>query len=63
MTINELKETIIKMRNGLDEDIRNLADEMEALDPASKDFEDLDIEYNFISGQVVGLNYVLAQIG
>ena len=63
MTINELKETVTKMRNGLDEDLRNLADEMEALDPASKDFEDLDIEYNFISGQVVGLNYVLAQIG
>ena len=62
MTLNELKENVAAMRNGLDEDLRNLADEMEALDPACKDFEDLDIEYNFISGQVTALNYVLAQV-
>ena len=59
----DLKQEITQMRNGLDEDLRNLADEMEALDPASKDFEDLDIEYNFISGQIVGLNYVLSKMG
>ena len=51
------------MRDGLQEDQRNLADEMEALDPASKDFADLDFEYNFIGGQVAAFNYVLAQIG
>ena len=51
------------MRNGLEEDLRNLADEMEALDPASKDFAELDFEYNFINGQVSAFNYVLAQIG
>jgi hypothetical protein len=54
---------IFNMRNGLDEDLRNLADEMESLDPASKDFADLDFEYNFINGQVAAFNYVLTKIG
>ena len=62
MEIKDLKENISKMRNGLEEDQRNLADEMEALDPAAKDFADLDFEYNYISGQVVALNYVLAMM-
>ena len=51
------------MRNGLDEDLRNLADEMEQLDPACKAFADLDFEYNFINGQVAAFNYVLTKIG
>jgi len=63
MTLDELTIHIFNMRNGLDEDLRNLADEMEALDPAAKDFADLDFEYNFISGQVAALNHVLAKIG
>ena len=63
MTNDELKADIFNMRNGLEEDQRNLADEMEALDPASKDFADLDFEYNFISGQVAAFNYVLTKIG
>jgi hypothetical protein len=34
---------------------------MESMDPASKDFADLDIEYNFISGQATGMRYILKQ--
>jgi len=41
--------------------LEGLNEEMEALDPASKDFTDLDIEYNFISGQVAGMRYILSQ--
>jgi hypothetical protein len=63
MTIDELTTHIFNMRNGLDEDLRNLADEMESLDPASKDFADLDFEYNFINVQVAAFNYVLTKIG
>ena len=63
MNLDQLKEDIFELRKGLDEDLRNLADEMELLDPACKDFEELDIEYNFISGQVAALNHVLAKIG
>jgi len=47
----------------LEEDCRNIADEMEQLDPACKDFEDLDIEYNFLSGQTVMLRHVIDKLG
>ena len=63
MTMDELTTHIFNMRNGLEEDLRNLADEMESLDPAAKDFADLDFEYNFINGQVAAFNYVLTFIG
>ena len=63
MTLDELTAHIFNMRNGLNEDLRNLTDEIEALDPASKDFADLDFEYNFINGQVAAFNYVLTKIG
>lgn len=62
-TIDELTAYITTMEAKLNEDLRNLADEMEALDPNSKDFEYLDIEYNFINGQTVMLNHLLHKIG
>jgi hypothetical protein len=55
--IEFIKITIIS----LEQDQEGLTEEMEALDPASKDFADLDIEYNFISGQVTGMRYILSQ--
>ena len=54
--IEFIKITIIS----LEQDLEGLNEQMEALDPACKDFADLDIEYNFISGQVVGMKYILA---
>jgi hypothetical protein len=59
MDLIEIKDKLFKIRNGFEEDLRNLADEMEALDPAAKDFADLDFEYNYINGQVAGINYAL----
>lgn len=53
-----IKITIIS----LEQDLEGLSEEMEALDPASKDYDELDIEYNFISGQVTGMRYILSQI-
>ncbi len=55
--IEFIKITIIS----LEQDLEGLAEEMDALDPASKDFADLDIEYNFISGQITGMRYILKQ--
>ena len=55
--IHFIKITIIS----LEQDLEGLAEEMDKLDPASKDFADLDIEYNFISGQVTGMRYILRQ--
>ncbi len=63
MTIDELKAHIFELRDGLEEDLKTMTAEMEELDPASKDFADLDFEYNFINGQVVAFNYVLVMIG
>ena len=55
--IEFIKITIIS----LEQDLEGLAEEMDSLDMNSKDFADLDIEYNFISGQVTGMRYILRQ--
>ncbi len=55
--IEFIKITIIS----LEQDLEGLTEEMDLLDPASKDFADLDIEYNFITGQVAGMRYILSQ--
>lgn len=53
--IQYLKITIIS----LEQDLEGLASEMDMLDPESKDCKDLDIEYNFISGQMTGMAHIL----
>jgi hypothetical protein len=53
--IEFIKITIIS----LEQDLEGLAEQMDKLDPASKEFAELDIEYNFISGQTVGMRYIL----
>ena len=55
--IEFIKITIIS----LEQDLEGMYEEMESMDPASKDFADLDLEYNFISGQVAGMRYILSQ--
>jgi hypothetical protein len=63
MTLNELTTYMTNLRSGLDEDLRNLADEMESLDPASKDFAEIDFEFNYITGQVTMLSHILQKVG
>jgi hypothetical protein len=53
--IEYLKITIIS----LEQDLEGLTEEMDLLDPESKDHKDLDIEYNYISGQIVGMRHIL----
>jgi hypothetical protein len=53
--IEYIKITIIS----LEQDLEGLSSEMDMLDPAEKAFADLDIEYNFISGQVTGMRHIL----
>jgi len=43
----------------LNEDLSQLSNKMDSLDPASKDFEELDIEYNYTSGQVSATMHIL----
>ena len=46
----------------LNQDLEQLSNKMDELDPASKDFAELDIEYNFISGQATGISHIIAVI-
>jgi hypothetical protein len=53
--INYIKITKIS----LEQDLAKMADAMDAMDIGSKDFADMDFEYNYMSGQVSGLLYIL----
>jgi len=46
----------------LNQDLEQLSNQMDALDPASKDFAELDIEYNFTSGQEAACSHILEVI-
>ena len=46
----------------LNEDLSQLSNKMDKLDPASKDFAELDIEYNFTSGQVSATMHILEYV-
>ncbi|NDB83180.1 MAG: hypothetical protein EB127_10705 [Alphaproteobacteria bacterium] len=46
----------------LNQDLEKLSEQMDALDPASKDFAELDIEYNFTSGQASAISHIIAVI-
>jgi len=43
----------------LEQDQAEISDKMEALDPNSKDFNYLDIEYNWITGQITAVSHIL----
>jgi hypothetical protein len=46
----------------LNQDLEELSKRMDSLDPASKDFAELDIEYNFTSGQVSATMHILEYV-
>jgi hypothetical protein len=43
----------------LEQDLENIAQEMEELDPESKACKELDFEYNHMSGQILSARYLL----
>lgn len=43
----------------LQQDQQETSDEMESLDPASKEFAELDFEYNWLSGQIAATQHLL----
>jgi uncharacterized protein involved in exopolysaccharide biosynthesis len=43
----------------LNQDIAEIAAQMEQLDENSKDYKELDFEYNFLSGQIHGISYIM----
>ena len=44
----------------LEQDLEGIASEMEELDPASKAYNELDFEYNHISGQIILARHLLS---
>ena len=41
------------------QDLEQLENQMEKLDENSKDFKDLDFEFNYTSGQINGVRHIL----
>ena len=55
--------TYLKLHaQSLNQDLEQLSIQMDKLDPASKDFAELDIEYNFTSGQVSATMHILEYV-
>jgi hypothetical protein len=46
----------------LNQDLEQLSNRMDAIDPNCKEFADLDIEYNWTSGQVSACSHILEVI-
>ena len=44
----------------LEQDLEELSTHMEKLDPAEKEFEDCDFEYNNISGQTIATRHLMS---
>ena len=57
---NQIKEYIKIHIISLEQDLEQISSEMEALDPASKDYTELDFEYNHLSGQVLSARHILS---
>lgn len=55
--IEFIKITIISLGQDLD----GMVEEMASLDPESKDCKELNIEHTYISGQIMGMRYILSQ--
>ena len=55
-----LKEYLDLHYISLNQDLEDISKQMDSLDPASKDFAELDIEYNFTSGQISAVSHIIA---
>ncbi len=47
----------------LEQDLENISEDMEKLDPASKDYNELDFEYIHLSGQILNARHFLSVAG
>ena len=44
----------------IEQDQEDVSNEMEKLDPASKDYNELDYEYNWLAGQIIATRHFLS---
>jgi hypothetical protein len=62
MSIPQLVTKLESLVDELESAVRDIADDMESLDMESKDFQELDFEYNHLTGLLMGYNQVLKMI-
>lgn len=43
----------------IEQDLEGLSEQMELLDPASKEYNELDFEYNWLSGQIIATRHFI----
>lgn len=58
--MNQLIEYMKLHLISLEQDLENISQEMEELDPESKACKELDYEYNYISGQSIATRHLLS---
>ena len=58
--MNQLIEYMKLHLISLEQDQEKLSNQMDSLDPNSKDFNYLDIEYNWINGQITAATHLLS---
>ena len=58
--MNQLIEYMKLHLISIDQDIEDVSNQMEELDMNSKDFKDLDFEYNYLSGQRIATAHLLS---
>jgi hypothetical protein len=46
----------------IEQDQQDISEQMESLDPNSKDYQELDFEYNWLGGQIIATRHFI-QIG
>jgi hypothetical protein len=57
---NQLIEYMKIHQISLQQDLEELSNKMDALDPNCKDYGSLDIEYNWVSGQLTATHHLLS---
>ena len=57
---NQLIEYIKIHQISLQQDLDKLSEQMDAMDPNCKDYAELDIEYNWVSGQLTAAHHLLS---
>lgn len=57
---NQLVEYMKIHQISLQQDLDKLSEQMDALDPNCKDYAYLDIEYNWVSGQLTATHHLLS---
>ena len=58
--MNQLIEYMKLHLISLEQDLENISQEMEELDPESKACKELDYEYNYVSGQSTATHHLLS---